>query len=252
MEAGDKRRNEDTFRAPIHELSSPSHKSLLPLPNPPPSHVENPSTRLAASDSHAQDNIPTASISLRTISPILIATATASTHGAAKSSDLTVHSLKKASRTHALLKNSDNTVGKIAPKPPASASDQRTRDQIVSATEKLTWRTRRKTHRAKPRSEHNPFSTMAPYIPPHLRPEFLKRIKNLPPETCEKPAVVNNPAEFNGEDVTSKDNKHAVLNGLEDVANKDNNHAVLDDLEDVTNKNNNPPVPGPDGSKSAT
>ena len=80
---------------------------------------------------------------------------------------------------------------------------------------------------------------MATYIPPHLRPEFLKRIKNLSPE-------------LNGEDVTSKDNKHAVLNGLEDVANKDNNHAVLDDLEDVINKNNNPPVPGPDGSKSAT
>ena len=93
---------------------------------------------------------------------------------------------------------------------------------------------------------------MVPYIPLHLRPEFLKRVKNLPPETCGKSAVVNNPAELNDEDVTNKDNNHAVLNGVEDVANKDNNHAVLNDLEDVTNKNSNPPVPGPDGSKSAT
>jgi hypothetical protein len=228
MEAADKRRNEDILQKiyeTLNEFSSPSHKPSPPLSNPSPSPVENPSTYLSTSGSHVQGNTTTASTSLRSHQPNFdrYGNRQYSLRRKVKRPDGTLaeESFKNAraaekERQHRQSRN-------IYPEPPASAYGQRTVDQIVSATEKPKQKATQKTNRAKRRPEHNLFSSedsMAPYIPPHLRPEFLKLIKNPPQAKCDQSSVVNNPA-------------------------------VLSDLEDGRNKDSIPPVPGPDGSKPA-
>jgi len=180
---------------------------------------------LLTSSSHAQDNIPTTFDSLRNDQPNFdrYGNRQYSRRRKVKRPDGTLAEESFKNARTAEKERQFHQSRKTAPEARASASDQRTRDQIVSTTEKPKQKACHKTNSAKLQSEHNPFSsqdTMTSYIPPHLRPEFLERTKNSPPVKCEKSAVVNNPV-------------------------------VLNEPDDVTNKDNNPPGSGLDRSKFA-
>jgi len=220
MEAVDKQSNGEILQkihAALRELSSSSHKPSPPSspsnPSPPP--IGNLSTRLPASTSQAQDNILTIPASPHSgqLNFNCYGKRQYSRRRKVKRPDGTLaeESFKNARITEK--ERHQHQPHKTAPEAQVPASSQQIRDQIISMTEKAEQRTRRETSRAKRRSEHNPFSsqdTMSPYVPPHLRPEFLKRIANSSSAKSKKSVEATEPGYVDkSEDITNQDNNQA-------------------------------------------